>query len=148
MKEYEKYASFTENGLVYEKDYEKKFEALFIRPVSKDEENQVFNDVDSLNKPSYISIREYIKKVRRIYPKGMNMDVNIKNIGVSESKNGKERFEIKVHKKIYGLYAGKKILTMDYDMTFLLEYNGKKVEGDRIRIVKINGKRFPPRSLR
>lgn len=111
MKEYEKYASFTENGLVYEKDYETKFEALFVRSGSlskKDKDSQVFNDVDSLNRPPYISVKVYIKKVRKIYPKGMNVDVNISKIGASKIKNGKEIFEINVHKKIYDYMLKKK----------------------------------------
>ncbi len=142
MKDYEKYSSFTNDGLSYEKDYENKFRSLFVGTGSK--ENLVFNDIEKDNKPPYISIREYIKDVRGDYPKGINVEVNVIKIGEQKVANrNRIEFEIEVKKNMFGLNKDDKIVKSDYELIFLLSYIQSKEEGDRIQIIEITAKGYP-----
>jgi hypothetical protein len=85
MGNYEKFSSFTEDGLSYNNMYEMKFRDLFER---NGKNYQVFNDVDSVHIPCYLSKERYVSLVRKNFPKGVNVNIVVKKISKPRKSKG------------------------------------------------------------
>lgn len=145
MEKYEKYSSFTKDGLSYENKYESLFRSLFlVHKTGISEEGkkyQVFNDID--DKPPYLSNSNYVKKIRNNFPKGINVSLNIKSISKPKEINDYYSVvEVEVIKKLFGLTKDGKIYQKEFEMTFLIR-RYKRKDGVTLKIVSITAKGFP-----
>lgn len=142
MEEYEKYASFTKDGLSYEASYEKPFQQLFVRNnlSNKAKSYQVFNDIDTLVERPYIKASGYVKKISKNFPKGINVIINVIKI----DKLKENRLAVQVIKKVFGLTNSKEIYKKDFALVFIIKY--KEDENGQIRqlkILKITAEGYP-----
>jgi hypothetical protein len=109
VERYEKYASFTDDGLSFNESYTTPFSNLFVRrnELSKNGyEMQVFNDINEFDKEKYYTISAYHEKLKSVFPKGINVSMNITDLGEVQPLGGYyKRVDIEVIKTIYGLRA-------------------------------------------
>jgi len=143
MGKYKKFSSFTEDGLNYNKDFEKEFKALFERGKDVNKNYQVFNDVDTTHKPPYISKEKYINLLKGYFPKGINVDIRITSIGKPKNVNAHTNIIVDVKKKMLGLNKNGKIIKMDYNLSFKLKYRKKLEKGKRLKIISIDNRKYP-----
>lgn len=146
MDEYEKYSSFTIDGLSYEKAYEISFRDLFLPerlndPILKD--HQVFNDLEEGSKPAYIAKEEYVRLAREKFPKGINIEIYIEDIKEQKKLDSHKPVEVKVKKKLFGLNKSGKIYQKEYDLIYLIKYNIVNNEPSKLKIVSISAKGIP-----
>lgn len=147
LKEYEKFSSFSKDGMIYEKTYETEFKNLFKgRNISdNDKEFQIFNDIDSVNKDPYLKKGVYVNSIENNYPKGINITIIVKEIGKPKDlRNGEYEVKVKVIKKLFGLNNEEKIYQKEIKLTFLISYNisGNNTISD-LKIVNITADDFP-----
>lgn len=142
MENYEKYSSFTKDGLSFDKSYGKPFRELFEYEV-KGTPYQVFNDIEEGNKPPYVDKIKYQHLLKKNFPKGINVDINITEIGKPKKIGKYNEVEVKVSKNIYGLNKEKKIIRKELSLTFKIRYSDSNVGINNLKIIRISAKGFP-----
>ncbi len=145
FKEYERYASFTNDGLSYEKSFENEFKNLFkSRGLSDNiKDFQIYNDLIEMESYPYVKVREYIKDVQGNYPKGINVGVTVDEIGVViDKKSGESEFRAYITKSLFALNMDGKIYKREFSLNFLLSYKNENNEISNLEIINITAKDY------
>lgn len=148
VERYEKYASFTEDGLSFNESYEQPFKNLFVRgnELGKIGYNmQVYNDINEFDKQKYYRLSTYFSNLKEVFPQGVNISMNITELGKVRSI-GKyyKSIDIKVIKSIYGLRSmDEKIIKKDEKLIFKIKFREVAGKYTNFKIITIESQKLP-----
>jgi hypothetical protein len=148
VERYEKYASFTEDGLSFKESYGVPFANLFVRRNELSVNGykmQVFNDINEFDNEKYYTLSAYSEKLESVFPTGINVSMNITDLGEVRSLGGYyKRVDIKVIKTIYGLRASdEKIIKKDEKLLFKIKFRGNEGNYSNFKIITIESQKYP-----